>query len=269
MDDPEKAVRSSETTSAPTEAYEEEETDIPLDLMTTVSRNTRFDAAHRVETTKSLRRTTSAQIPLDLLRTISRSATRDAVNRADINRELDLEAAGHTHDVSGRTSPTLTNNDNSEKPEDDGLDGKKVLRFEHNDPTNPYCFSTPRKICIVLTGMLIVVNSAMGSSVASGIGSEMTDYFGITSDSQLVLPTSLYLVGYVLGPLVFSPLSETFGRKIVMISTFILYTAFTLGCALAPTFAGLIVMRLIAGIGASTPNSVVGGMLFYTGNAKS
>jgi MFS family permease len=38
------------------------------------------------------------------------------------------------------------------------------------------------------------------------------------------------------------------------------YTAFTLGCALAPTWAGLIVMRLLAGIGASTPNSVVGGI---------
>jgi multidrug resistance protein len=88
----------------------------------------------------------------------------------------------------------------------------------------------------------------------------MSDHFGITDQSQLILPTSLYLVGYVLGPLVFSPLSETYGRKIVMISTFAVYSGFTLGCALAPTFAGLVIMRLIAGIGASTPNSVIGGV---------
>lgn len=261
MDEPDNARHSSETVSRPEEEKEKEEADdVPLDLMTTISRNTRFEKAHRVETSKSLRRTTSTQIPLDLLRTVSRTATRDAVNRADINRELDLEAAAHTHDISGRTSPTLTNNDNNDNTFQDDLTGKKVLRFDHNDPTNPYCFSTAKKVFIVLTGMLIVVNSAMGSSVASGISSEMTDYFGVTSDSQLVLPTSLYLVGYVLGPLVFSPLSETFGRKIVMTSTFVLYTCFTLGCALAPTFAGLIVMRLLMGIGASTPNSVVGGI---------
>lgn len=38
----------------------------------------------------------------------------------------------------------------------------------------------------------------------------------------------------------------------MLIATFIVFTAFTLGTALAPTFAGLIVMRLLAGIGAST-----------------
>jgi len=45
-----------------------------------------------------------------------------------------------------------------------------------------------------------------------------------------------------------------------MISTFIVFTAFTLGCALAPTFAGLIVFRLLVGIGSSTPISVIGGI---------
>jgi multidrug resistance protein len=244
----------SEMTSKP-----REQSHIPLDLMTTISRGTRYNTAEAKD--KSLRRTTSAQIPLDLIKTLSRSTTRDAANKADIERQLDLEAADHSHDISGRSSPTLTGDDNCSRDTDnDESGGKNVLHFSHNDPTNPYCFSALRKTAIVLTGMLIVVNSAMGSSVASGISSEMTDYFGITSKTQLVLPTSIYIVGYVLGPLVFSPLSETFGRKIVMISTFVVYTAFTLGCALAPTWAGLIVMRLLAGIGASTPNSVVGGI---------
>jgi MFS family permease len=55
-------------------------------------------------------------------------------------------------------------------------------------------------------------------------------------------------------------MSETYGRKPVMIGTFVVFTAFTLGCALAPSFPGLIVMRLLVGIGASTPMSVVGGI---------
>ena len=55
-------------------------------------------------------------------------------------------------------------------------------------------------------------------------------------------------------------MSETYGRKPVMIATFVVFTAFMLGSALAPTFAGLIVCRLLVGIGASTPVSVVGGI---------
>jgi multidrug resistance protein len=225
--------------------------EIPLDLVTTLSRNTRRDVVSLADRQKR------SQIPLDLIRTLSRTTTRDEINRNDIERQLDLEAVDNSGDVSGRTSSTLTNNDCAA---DQAQESKKVLQYGHNDPSNPYCFSSTKKICTVLTGMLIVINSAMGSSVASGISEQMSSHFGITDPSQLILPTSLYLVGYVLGPLVFSPLSETYGRKIVMISTFALYTAFTLGCALAPTWAGLVIMRLLAGIGASTPNSVIGGV---------
>ncbi|KAG9742054.1 MFS general substrate transporter, partial [Aureobasidium melanogenum] len=45
-----------------------------------------------------------------------------------------------------------------------------------------------------------------------------------------------------------------------MVSTFALFTAFTLGCALANDFATLCVLRLFVGIGASSPISVVGGI---------
>jgi multidrug resistance protein len=232
----------SETTSKPREEY-------------CIPRGTRHNTADARD--KSL----PAQISIDLIKTLARSTARNAANRADIEKRLDLEAVDHSNDVSGRTTPTLVgDNTSSGNTDNDNSPGKDVLHFGHNDLTNPYCFSTLRKTAIVMTGMLIVINSAMGSSIASGISSEMTDYFGITSKSQLVLPTSIYLVGYVLGPLVFIPISETFGRKIVTIWSFFVYTAFTLGCALAPTWNGLIVMRLLAGIGASTPNSVVGGI---------
>lgn len=55
-------------------------------------------------------------------------------------------------------------------------------------------------------------------------------------------------------------MSEAFGRKWVVIATFVVFTAFHLGCALAPTFSGLIIMRLLVGIGSSTPVSVIGGI---------
>lgn len=60
--------------------------------------------------------------------------------------------------------------------------------------------------------------------------------------------------------MVFAPLSESYGRKRVMIGTFIFFTIFVMASALAPTFASLVVFRLFAGIGASTPVSVIGGI---------
>lgn len=206
---------------------------------------------------------TRGQIPLSLVRTISRTSTRDNVNKADITKQLDLEKADNSGDLSGKSS-SRTSNDGREdiesKPEQELKGDKTIVSFGRNDPLNPYCWSRAKKLYVTITGMLMVMNSTIGSSIATGASTQTSEHFNVTNQSQLVLPTSMYLVGYVLGPLFFSPLSETYGRKIVMISTFVLYTAFTLGCALSPSWSGLIVMRFLVGTGASTPVSIIGGI---------
>jgi len=203
--------------------------------------------------------TSRSQIPLNLVRTISSTSRRDEVNKADIDRQLDLEKADKSHDISEESSSRTSRDENQNNPSDHAA-GKTIVSFSRNDPLNPYCWPLSKKLYVTITGIILVLNSTIGSSIATGASSQTAEQFDITSQTQLVLPTSMYLVGYVLGPLAFSPLSETYGRKIVMISTFILYTAFTLGCALAPSWSGLIVMRLLVGTGASTPISVIGGI---------
>lgn len=105
------------------------------------------------------------------------------------------------------------------------------------------------------------INSTLASSLPSGGISEMAEYFNITSQLQLVLPISVFLIGYVVGPILCGPLSENYGRKPVMIISFLIYTIFALGCALAPTWPALLLFRWICGVMASAPIAVVGG--FY------
>ncbi|EOD47242.1 putative mfs multidrug transporter protein [Neofusicoccum parvum UCRNP2] len=76
--------------------------------------------------------------------------------------------------------------------------------------------------------MLSVMNSTISSSLAAGATDPIAKYFHITSQAQLVLPTSIFLVGYVIGPLFFGPLSEAYGRKLIMILAFAMFTVFTL-----------------------------------------
>jgi multidrug resistance protein len=194
-----------------------------------------------------------------MVRTISSTSRKDTTNEADIDKELDLEKADNSDDISEEPSPR-TSQDDHQTPVIDQHAGKTVVSFSRNDPLNPYCWPLSKKIYVTIVGIVLVLNSTIGSSLASGATSQTAEQFGITNQAQLVLPTSIYLIGYVLAPLVFSPLSEQYGRKIVMISTFILYTAFSLGCALAPSWSGLIIMRLLTGVGASTPISVTGGI---------
>jgi len=88
----------------------------------------------------------------------------------------------------------------------------------------------------------------------------MAEYFHVKSQEQLVLPISIFLVGYVVGLLVFGPLLEIYGRKIIIIATFLVFMAFTLGCALAPNWPILLFFRFICGVSASSPISIVGGI---------
>ncbi|KAI7653821.1 MFS general substrate transporter, partial [Hortaea werneckii] len=169
----------------------------------------------------------------------------------DIGEQVELEKPETSRANSSSPSPCPSEQQNPERI---------IVSFDDGDPMNPYNFSQPRKLFIVVTCMVLVMNSTIGSSIASGISEPTQEYFGISNEQLLVLPISIYLIGYVIGPLVFAPLSESYGRKPVLIATFVVFTAFTLGTALAPTFAGLVIMRLLAGIGASTPISVIGGV---------
>lgn len=116
------------------------------------------------------------------------------------------------------------------------------------------------KVVVVVGGIMSVINSTLASSLPSGASKQIGDYFHIYNNLQLVLPISVFLIGYVVGPIICGPLSENYGRKPVMLGSFSLYTAFTLGCALAPTWFSFLVFRWLCGVMASAPIAVVGGL---------
>jgi multidrug resistance protein len=63
------------------------------------------------------------------------------------------------------------------------------------------------------------------------------------------------------GPMVFAPLSEVLGRRIIYATTLLLAVIFVIPCAVAPNIGTLIVCRAIDGIAFSAPMTLVGGTL--------
>ena len=68
------------------------------------------------------------------------------------------------------------------------------------------------------------------------------------------------MVGYVVGPLIFGPLSECIGRRPVLIGTFLGYLAFMLASSVAPSYPALLSFRLLCGISAAAPTTVISGL---------
>ncbi len=70
-----------------------------------------------------------------------------------------------------------------------------IVAWEENDPENPYNWSFARKIGILITTMLNILNSTMGSALPSNAIPFMAAEWHVTSSIQQVLPMSMYLVG--------------------------------------------------------------------------
>ncbi|KAF2162399.1 hypothetical protein M409DRAFT_69032 [Zasmidium cellare ATCC 36951] len=135
-----------------------------------------------------------------------------------------------------------------------------IIGFEDGDQENPYNWSTAKKSVIVILGTLVVVNSTVASALPSGDSPQLQQHFNVSDEIQLVLPNSIFLVGYVLGPFFFAPLSENYGRRFIVVGTFLAYTIFTLAICFAPNWAAFIIFRLLTGIFGSTPISVTSGL---------
>lgn len=114
----------------------------------------------------------------------------------DAEKQIDLEKADDSRETSSTPSPC---------PSEHEEDGRTIVSFAgDDDPQNPYNFGKAKKLYITIVGMVMVMNSTIGSSIASGAASEIARYFEIKNEMLLVLPVSIYLIGYVFGPLVFS-----------------------------------------------------------------
>ncbi|RSL56358.1 hypothetical protein CEP53_006826 [Fusarium sp. AF-6] len=136
-----------------------------------------------------------------------------------------------------------------------------LVNWELDDPENPYNWSKSKKNLVLFYTAVLVINSTMGSALPSLAIPNIVEDFGITSQAGKVLPISVYLIGYVFGPIIWGPLSEHFGRRDLSFATFGLFTAFTMACALAPNWPALLIFRFFCGAFASSPIAIVAGIL--------
>lgn len=132
--------------------------------------------------------------------------------------------------------------------------------FAEGDIENPKNWSHRRRWYITLVTISLTLNATFASTAPSAALQGISQTFHV-SQVAAGLVITLFLLGYVFGPLFFAPLSEFFGRRWIFYSTFIGYALFNFLCAWAPNFGGLLVGRFITGTFASAALSNAPGVL--------
>jgi DHA1 family multidrug resistance protein-like MFS transporter len=84
------------------------------------------------------------------------------------------------------------------------------LEFAPNDPSNPKNWSTKRKCYITGVSILLVMNATFASSAPSGAFEGIIQDLD-TSVEAAGLVTTMFLLGYCAGPLIWAPFSEFYG----------------------------------------------------------
>ncbi|KAJ5573636.1 uncharacterized protein N7459_008063 [Penicillium hispanicum] len=120
-----------------------------------------------------------------------------------------------------------------------------------DDPQNPQNFPPRQKWGLLALMSAITFVSPLASSMFSPAVSYVAVDLDVTNETILSFSVSIYLLGYAFGPLLLAPMSEVYGRRIVLSCANWFLVVWQIGCALAPNIAALIVCRLFAGIGGS------------------
>lgn len=129
------------------------------------------------------------------------------------------------------------------------LDAGIVGWDSQDDPHMPLNFPNRKKWLVVgLVSTITFITPFASSILAPGITSLNQDF---NNGNEIVgaMTVSVYLLGYVVGPLFLAPLSEIYGRRPILTATNIFFCCWQIGCALAPDIESLIVFRFFSGIG--------------------
>ncbi|GAA5834016.1 hypothetical protein JCM11251_003593 [Rhodosporidiobolus azoricus] len=140
-----------------------------------------------------------------------------------------------------------------------------VVKWLPEDAENPQTWKQSTKWVITAGSAMSTLCVAFASSVYSGGVRDFLAYFGAKNsnvDTEIItLGVSLFVLGFAVGPLLWAPFSEQFGRRAVFIPTYFLFAVFHIGCALAKNIETLLICRFLAGFWGSAPLTNSGGII--------
>ncbi|OGM41812.1 hypothetical protein ABOM_009623 [Aspergillus bombycis] len=124
-----------------------------------------------------------------------------------------------------------------------------------DDPSNPLNWSRPRKWISTLLVSCFTFISPVSSTMVAPALSTMADEFEIQSDIKQYLLMSIFLLAYALGPFIIAPLSEMYGRVVVLQSANMFYLVFNTVCGFATSGNQMLAFRFLSGFGGSAPQA--------------
>jgi hypothetical protein len=141
------------------------------------------------------------------------------------------------------------------KPDvDDVVEGREsdlpqtLVTFDGtDDPLNPKAWNRGRKWRALIAVSGFVLMAPISTTIVAPSLDVIASELSIQSGAEKSMVLSIFLLGFGIGPLFISPLSEIFGRTRVLQLFNGVYIAMNTGCGFAQNKTQLIILRVLSG----------------------
>ncbi|KAI1428897.1 major facilitator superfamily domain-containing protein [Xylaria sp. FL1777] len=130
-----------------------------------------------------------------------------------------------------------------------------------DDPANPLNWSSARKTFIIAVISAVTFNISLVPTIfAPGVPLLLSEFHS-ESTALASFVVSAYVVPFAISPLVVAPMSELYGRNVVMNTANFAFLVFTIVCAVSNGIALFLVFRILQGLAGCVPLVLGGGMI--------
>lgn len=143
-------------------------------------------------------------------------------------------------------------------------DANLVTWESATDPENPHNWPQHRKWTSTVLIAAYAFIAPMASTIVAPALEDIADEFNIARNSaEEFLVMSIFLLAFAIGPFLWGPLSEVFGRVRVMQGANLIFLLFNTVCGFAKTKQQMMAFRFLSGIGGSAPQAVSDILLLF------
>ncbi|ROV92498.1 hypothetical protein VSDG_06701 [Cytospora chrysosperma] len=153
-------------------------------------------------------------------------------------KEVELETAIPTVSLESRTNQGLHH---------DARTGRRIITEREAWEHTAYNYTKPRKWCILLILWMIQITMNMNGSIWASTEDGLSSYYGVPI-KKISFGNMTFLISYAFGCEIWAPWSEELGRKWLMQASLLLVSIFTALIPFAPSFTGVIFLRLFTGL---------------------
>ncbi|KAH8100973.1 MFS general substrate transporter [Cristinia sonorae] len=130
----------------------------------------------------------------------------------------------------------------------------QIVTFSNDDPEDPKNWSKAKKRWVLANISFFAFVGVFGSSSYAPGEGQIRQLYGV-NENVSTTGLTLYVLGFGLGPLLWGPLSEMYGKRLMFLISWVLMTVTIIPSAFVDNIVVILIFRLLTGICVACPLS--------------